>query len=973
MFGSGPAARPAKEPADGGRPARPAQIIDFTRLREVTSKLVRLEAELEAIFRAFPDVYFWLDAPGTILAFEAGRGADFAQPLELMVGKRIGDAFPPEWGAPLEAAAAEAIGTGAPVSVEFALAASGADRAEGGERSYEARFVPLPARGPAERQLLMIVRDIAERKRAENATKALANAGRELAATLDVAQAVERVVAAALQVCRVRSAALFTLDRAASRLTCVAVSGVREPAAWVGRTLALGDGITGRAVLEARRVGSTDVRRDVRATIPEWLQAAASAEGLGAVLSVPLAWRGEVLGALTLADAAGRVFAAHELEMVAGLASSAALTLQNARLYDETVRRRREAEVIAELARSLNASLELDVVLQRVADGSRELCGADMAAIGLREPDSDAVILQYRSGYVVPEPVRIEPGQGIGGQTLLTGRPFRTDRYIEDARISRDFDRQIRERGIVSSLVVPITPGRRVEGLLYVHNRSPRPFTDRDESILVRLADHAAVAIRNARLFEASESRRHAAEALADVGRLISQSLDPDVVAQRIADSVLTLLGARASELLRIADESGELVAMAAAGHVDSGVVRGAHFPAGEGAAGLAIRTREPVMTPDLPGDARVILAPALREVFARSAWQATLAVPLLVQDRAIGALVVKDRTGRRFDDEDARLLQAFAGQAALALENARVFQETERGRARAQAAAVDSAERFASLVRGLTAIVWEGDAATWQTLFISEAAEDILGYPLIRWYTEPDFWLAHVHPDDRERFRGMRPTTRTDDHELEYRMIAADGRVVWFSDLVHAVRSADGRVRRLHGVMVDITETKRAKEAARVLGDLGRALGHAPDAGPVSRQVAESVRRLFGASAAALYRADRETGAMALIAVAYEAGVSFEWNAELPAGAGAIGLAARERRAVVSRDVVTDPRIVFPPEARARAERGGVRSALAVPLLVKGQVVGALIVGEGAGRTFTDREVILAEAFASQAAFALT
>lgn len=89
----------------------------------------------------------------------------------------------------------------------------------------------------------------------------------------------------------------------------------------------------------------------------------------------------------------------------------------------------------------------------------------------------------------------------------------------------------------------------RTEGVLYVDNRSPRPFTDRDEQILLKLADHAAVAIENALLFREAEQERRRAESLAELGRLISKSLDPREVAQRVVHSIQGLLARLYAEL----------------------------------------------------------------------------------------------------------------------------------------------------------------------------------------------------------------------------------------------------------------------------------------------------------------------------------------------------------------------------------------------------------------------------------------
>ena len=191
LFGTGPPVRPPAfvEPRPGAAGARRGQIIDFARLREVTGKLVRLEAELQAIVHAFPDLYFWLDAEGIFLAHEGGRGSEFHVPPDQVLGRRIADAFPPDVGPMLEKAARESGGSATVVSVEFAL----------GPRSYEARFLRLDGAPPTKAQILMIVRDITERKQAEEAATALARVGHELVGTLEIAEATERVVSTVLE------------------------------------------------------------------------------------------------------------------------------------------------------------------------------------------------------------------------------------------------------------------------------------------------------------------------------------------------------------------------------------------------------------------------------------------------------------------------------------------------------------------------------------------------------------------------------------------------------------------------------------------------------------------------------------------------------------------------------------------------------------------------------------------------------
>jgi PAS domain S-box-containing protein len=173
------------------------------------------------------------------------------------------------------------------------------------------------------------------------------------------------------------------------------------------------------------------------------------------------------------------------------------------RVEAEVEQRRRETEVLAQLAQTLSASLELDIVLQRVVEAAQELSGSERALIFLREPGADTIVSRYQVGYphMPYEGLRIEPGKGIGGQVLLTGRPLRTADYATDPRFSKDYLGSMWAGGRLAVITVPITIGSRVEGVLYVSNQDSRPFTEGHEAVLLRLADHAATAIRNAQLY----------------------------------------------------------------------------------------------------------------------------------------------------------------------------------------------------------------------------------------------------------------------------------------------------------------------------------------------------------------------------------------------------------------------------------------------------------------------------------------
>ena len=132
-----------------------------------------------------------------------------------------------------------------------------------------------------------------------------------------------------------------------------------------------------------------------------------------------------------------------------------------------------------------------------------------------------------------------------------------------------------------------------------------------------------------------------------------------------------------------------------------------------------------------------------------------------------------------------------------------------------------ESPTLYSKLVNSLDGIVWEADAETFQFTFVTPKAERILGYPLKQWL-EPNFWRDHTHPDDADWCSAycVDCTRRHEDHEFEYRMIAADGSVVWLHDIVSVKSETSGRV-YLRGIMLDITKRKQAEAELRTKSEI--------------------------------------------------------------------------------------------------------------------------------------------------------
>jgi signal transduction histidine kinase/ActR/RegA family two-component response regulator len=343
----------------------------------------------------------------------------------------------------------------------------------------------------------------------------LAHVARTVSESLDGSAVAEHIVQVVLDLFHARASGLRLLA-ADGALVGLSFGGGMKSAFAPGHIVRGGPAsVSGLAIMQGRAAWTEDSFADPRLDLAEDLRRAMTAADDGAVLAVPLQVKGRIFGALSIADRAGRRFTKTEADTLQAFADQAALALENARLYEDARRQTLEAEVVADLARRINASLDLDTTLERLLEGARELCDGDLAKIALRDPRTGTVVLRHRvgtrwTGY--HDGMTVGAGKGSGGQVLITGRPFRTENYAEDPRVSQDDLPGAAEEGILAQLVVPIPGDGTLVGLLYVERRTSRPFTDRDEAILGRLADHAAIAIRNVQLFAREQTARTEAE-----------------------------------------------------------------------------------------------------------------------------------------------------------------------------------------------------------------------------------------------------------------------------------------------------------------------------------------------------------------------------------------------------------------------------------------------------------------------------
>ena len=377
--------------------------------------------------------------------------------------------------------------------------------------------------------VLSVSLDITDRKQAEarqreaeRSSRFLAEASRVLTSSLDYASTLKTL--ARLAVPEIADWCAVHVVESTGEIQCLAIAHADPDVEARGRELLArypprptskyGVPVvlrTGRSLLRS------DMPEDVMASVartPDDLDMLRRLD-LRSLMIVPLIARGRTLGTLSFAmTGTGRRYEAEDLRVAEDLAARAALAVDNARLYADAEDRRSEAEIIADLARRSNASLDADRVLPAVADAARALTRCDVARIALWDTGETALVYRYAVGARSDhKDLRMVRGRGLAGEVLASALPRRSDDVHTDPRVRDDLRRFAEAEGTISVMLVPITVHNHVEGLIYCGRRRKQPFSEREEAVAVRIAEHAAIALRNAELFRREQRARAEAEA----------------------------------------------------------------------------------------------------------------------------------------------------------------------------------------------------------------------------------------------------------------------------------------------------------------------------------------------------------------------------------------------------------------------------------------------------------------------------
>ena len=333
------------------------------------------------------------------------------------------------------------------------------------------------------------------------------------------------------------------------------------------------------------------------------------------------------------------------------------------------------------LGREVASVLDLDELLQKIPQLIARLTKFQAFAAYLLDPKANELRIAYSVGYSddTARTLRLKVGHGLVGAAVAEGQPILVNDVHQDPRYVEAVP------GSKAELVVPLRRKGRVLGALNLLSETPGQFTEADAEMLRQFGAHVAVAIENARLFEHEREYTDTLETLAEIAREFGAILNLDELLTKIANLTRRVIDYRTFGILLLNDETGELEMKVAVRYGD--LVHLPRVKLGVGLVGYAALHKEPVLVPDVSTDPRYI------KVVDDA--KSELAIPLMVKDRCIGVFDLESPELDAFTKSHVEILTLLASQAAVAIENARLYETI-----RANEVRLEKEVRFAQRVQ---------------------------------------------------------------------------------------------------------------------------------------------------------------------------------------------------------------------------------------------------------------------------------
>ena len=486
--------------------------------------------------------------------------------------------------------------------------------------------------------------------------------------TFDLKERLNAIVNTTAEKMRVDCCYVSLLDKDGKSLTLKAARGLDNKAIDKAM-LNVGEGINGWVAQEMMPVALRDAHTDPRFKyVPETAE-----EKYRSMLAVPITVQNKCIGVLTVQTEEPKDYIEDEITLLSTIAREVGGIIRNAQLYQNMNHRLLELTTLYEMGQAITSTLDLETILKIIIKNSVYVIRAKGGVLRLLEPDTNKLVVK---AYCMPEEDAkrlkdLDIGEGMAGMIVATESPL----LIPDIQLSPEF---IGVNWVVASsmLGVPLKAKDKIIGTITMYDKFAEDgegsanFTYEDQQLLTTIASQASIAIENATLYQQTLKNARELDTLFSLSKGLTSVLDLHFVLDSVLRMICDLLEGGFGIITLYDDESQELVTKSIYG-ADHSLIPQLRFKLGEGTTGWIGEHKESIMLDTIDESDRKGTIVRLNNL---------IGVPLLVKDRLIGTIEIANRiSAPNFSSSNLMFLSTFAGQAAVAIENARLYEQTKQ------------------------------------------------------------------------------------------------------------------------------------------------------------------------------------------------------------------------------------------------------------------------------------------------------